>query len=268
MGTGLGGVAERMDREFVLPYDQLDGWPRCTAPGHAGRFVCGNLAGTSLVAIDGRFHSYEGRSIDELTLPTRLLAALGVEFLIVSNAAGGLNPRLSTGDLVVIASHVNLLGRGRFVPGATGPRGPNPYDESLRQQALALARQEQIPAVEGTYIAVSGPNYETRAEYRFLRRIGGDVVGMSTVPEVTAAARLGLRTLALSVVTNVARPDVPRHTTSDEVVAAANLAAPRLCRLVECVLGYFAAAVASGNSSVRNGDAGNFSLLKKFGSAT
>jgi len=237
VGTGLGGVADRMDHDFVLPYEQLDGWPRCTAPGHAGRFVCGRLAGTPLVAIDGRFHAYEGRSIDELTLPTRLLAALGVEILIVSNAAGGLNPRLSTGDLVVLADHINLLGRGRFLADAVEPRAQKPYDDRLRQQALALARREHIPAVEGTYVAVAGPNYETRAEYRCLRRIGGDVVGMSTVPEVIAAARLGLRTLALSVVTNVARPDVPRHTTCAEVVAAANLAAPRLCRLVECVIG-------------------------------
>jgi len=246
LGTGLGGVADRMDREFVLPYERVAGWPHCTAPGHAGRIVCGRLAGTSLVAIDGRFHAYEGRSIEDLVLPARLLAALGAEILIVSNAAGGLNPRLSTGDLVVIANHINLLGRGRFLSGDPMSGAPmsgdpssrdrNPYDESLRRQALTLARREQIPAVEGTYIAVAGPNYETRAEYRFLRRIGGDVVGMSTVPEVTAATRLGLRTLALSVVTNVARPDVPRRTTSDEVVAAANLAAPRLCRLVECVI--------------------------------
>ena len=229
-----------MDREFELPYEQIDGWPRCTAPGHAGRLVCGQLAGTPLMAVDGRFHAYEGHSIEELVLPVRLLAALGASTLIVSNAAGGLNPRLATGDLVVIANHINLLGRGRFPPGRSSPRGESPYDDSLRQQALALARRELIPATEGTYVAVAGPNYETRAEYRFLRRIGGDVVGMSTVPEVTAATQLGLRTLALSVVTNVARPDVPRHTTSDEVVAAANLAAPRLCRLVECVIGELA----------------------------
>lgn len=240
LGTGLGGVAEAMERQAVLPYEAIAGWPRCTAPGHAGRFVCGTLANVSLVAIDGRFHAYEGRSFAELVLPVQLLAALGVDVLIVSNAAGGLNPRLATGDLVVLSGHVNLLGRNRFLPGMATPRGPNPYDPELRRQALALARREQIPAVEGTYVAVAGPNYETRAEYRLLRRIGADVVGMSTVPEVLAASRLGLRTLALSVVTNVARPDVPRQTTSDEVVTAANLAAPRLCRLVELQIGALA----------------------------
>lgn len=234
LGTGLGGIAASMDCHRVWPYEQFAGWTRCTAPGHAGRIVCGELAGVALVAIDGRFHLYEGHTLETVTLPVQLLAALGVEVLIVSNAAGGLNPRLATGDLVVIADHVNLLGRGHFLTGPGTPRGPNPYDETLRRQALALARRERIPAVEGTYVAVAGPNYETRAEYRYLRRLGGDVVGMSTVPEVLAAARLGLRTLALSVVTNVARPDVPRSTTSDEVVEAAGLAAPRLCRLVEC----------------------------------
>lgn len=237
LGTGLGGVVERMERQFVLRYDDVPGWPRCTAPGHVGRFVCGTLGGTPVIAVDGRFHAYEGRSLEELVLPVRLLAALGADTLVVSNAAGGLNPRLATGELMVISDHINLLGRDRFLPGPTTPRGANPYDPALRRRAFDLARREAIPATEGTYAAVAGPNYETRAEYRYLRRIGADVVGMSTVPEVLAAARLGLRTLAISVVTNVARPDVPRHTTSDEVVAEANLAAPRLCRLVECVIG-------------------------------
>lgn len=249
LGTGLGGLVDRMEERVAIDYEDLSGWPRCTAPGHAGRLVCGRLAQAPVVAIDGRFHLYEGRTVDELTLPVRLLADLGVEFLFVSNAAGGLNPRLGTGDLLVIAEHLNLMGRRSMLTGdeRAGIRGAALYDPELRELALRLARRAAIPAATGTYVAVSGPNYETRAEYRFLRRIGGDVVGMSTIPEVLAAARLRLRTLALSIVTNVARPDALRETSSDEVVAAANEAAPRLCRLVESVC-----AAITGSSGIRD----------------
>lgn len=236
LGTGLGGVVDRMQIEATVDYGRLAGWPRCTAPGHAGRLVCGLLGDVPLVAVDGRFHRYEGHDADTLTLPVRLLGELGAQAVLLSNAAGGLNPRLATGDLVVLAGHVNLIGPSAVPSRSARPRTGGPYDPQLRDLALRLARREQIPAWPGSYAAVSGPNYETRAEYRFLRRIGADVVGMSTVPEALAAADLGLPVLALSVVTNVARPDAPRHTTGEEVVAVAAEAAPRLCRLAACVV--------------------------------
>jgi purine-nucleoside phosphorylase len=192
--------------------------------------------------MQGRCHVYEGHAVSWLGFPVRVMRALGAELLIVSNASGGLNPRFAAGDLMLIADHINLLRGGDaavgWSPGA-GRRGrttASPYDPSLIRLALAVARREDFAAHQGVYVAVTGPNYETRAEYRFLRCIGGDAVGMSTVPEVIAAAGCGMRVLAVSVLTNVAAPDAPRPVESAAVIAAAAAAAVNLEKIVAGVL--------------------------------
>jgi purine-nucleoside phosphorylase len=193
------------------------------------------------MAMDGRLHCYEGCAPWQVTFPIRLMHALGIEVLVVSNASGGLNPRLRLGDIVVIEDHINLMGAKRCHDlGAWPCRAPllgkRVYDLVLMEHALAVARRRNMAVQRGVYAAMMGPSYETRAEYRFLRRIGADVVGMSTVPEVLAAARLGVRVLALSAVTNVARPDAPVPTRPEMVVSAARQAEPRLREVVLGVL--------------------------------
>lgn len=237
LGTGLGPFADELRDAVAIPYGAIPHFPQSQALSHAGRVVCGQFAGVDLIALSGRSHLYEGNSLEQLEFPVHCLAMLGVRTLIVTNASGGLNPRLASGDVLVITSHIDLMGRRAINRSAEArPRGVGLYDRQLADLALAAARQYEFPAVEGTYIGMSGPNYETRAEYRFLRRIGGDAVGMSTIPEVQAAARLGLRCLALSVVTNVASPDVAVHTTAEAVVAAATRSATRLAHLVRAAI--------------------------------
>lgn len=247
LGTGLGNLATGITDRTVIPYGEIPYFPRPTAISHAGRLVCGRLHGVPVVAMEGRCHVYEGYSFAELGLPVLTMRRLGAERLIVSNAGGGMNPRLRTGDIVVLVDHVNLM--GRFAPGAMPevasqadvprgfglPRGPSPYDAEMTEWAFAASRAGGFPAWPGTYVAVTGPNYETRAEYRCFRR-WGDVVGMSTVPEVLAAARCGLRVLALSAVTNVAKPDVFEKVDAEEVVVAAAEVEPRMRHLVQGVL--------------------------------
>jgi len=241
LGTGLGELAARIDCAVSVAYQDICGLPRSTAPGHQGRFVCGWLGGLPVIAMQGRCHRYEGYTFTQLAAPIRLMRALGAKHLFVSNAAGGLNPQFVTGDLMVVDGHLNLMGRHAFA--ATARVGQNesnvtppwrqgtPYDPQLLSAALDAARQAQIRCHQGTYIAVTGPNYETRAEYRFLRHFG-DAVGMSTVPEVVAGAACGMRVLAISTVTNVARPDAPERVTSEEVVDVAEHAEPRLRAVV------------------------------------
>ncbi|MFO0904656.1 MAG: purine-nucleoside phosphorylase [Pirellulales bacterium] len=233
LGTGLGGFARDIESAAAIDYRQIPHFACSTALSHAGRLVCGRLAGVPIIAQEGRVHVYEGYGHDQITLPVSVFARLGVETLIVTNASGGLNPRLASGDILVVTGHIDFMGRRAHPRVSAGSRGvADLYDASLAAAALSAARREQIPAAEGVYAAMSGPNYETRAEYRFLRRMGADVVGMSTLPEVREAGVRGLRTLVLSVVTNVARPDVAVHTTAEDVVAAAESAARRLGRLI------------------------------------
>lgn len=252
LGTGLGDLSRAIAADAIIPFADIPHFPTSTALSHSGRLVCGRLDGAPVVALDGRCHLYEGYSTPQIVLPVQLMARLGVERLIATNASGGLNPKLRGGHIVVVTSHVNLMGRRLKVSPESAPRESNawnvscdrgaaatianPYDESLADLVLDVARRHDIDASRGVYVAMSGPNYETRAEYRFLRRLGADVVGMSTVPEVLAAAQLGLRTLVLSVVTNVAKPDVRVHTTAQEVVDVASAAAPRLDRLIRAAL--------------------------------
>jgi len=243
LGTGLGGFAKQIDAEAVICYETIPHFPRATALGHRGQFVCGTIGGLSVVTMEGRFHLYEGYSAQQITLPVRVMKALGIELLIISNASGGMNPLYRPGDLVVIDDHINLMGANPLTgpnDNALGPRFPDlsrPYDPVLIQRALEIARQENITAHKGVYAALSGPNYETRAEYRFLRMIGADIVGMSTVPEVIVAAHMGLKVLALSTVTNVAFPDSSQPPTDGhDVIAVAKTAEEKVRKIVLGIL--------------------------------
>ena len=239
LGTGAGHLASEIQAECEISYGNIPHFPRSTALGHVGRLVCGKLAGQPVVAMQGRFHLYEGYAIDVATLPIHVFHRLGVQTLFVSNAAGGINPKFSSGDIMLINSHLdfmfrtspNLLPAGDFAAPRCLMRSDG-YDMGLIQQALACGRRHGFAIHQGVYAAMLGPNYETRAEYRFLRRIGADVAGMSTVPEVTAATRYGMRVLGLSIVTNVAKPDVLEPTSGEEVINAAEVAAPRLSQIV------------------------------------
>lgn len=238
LGSGLGEYADEIESAEMIDYDDVPHLPRSTAIGHAGRFVAGQIRGVDVLAMQGRFHLYEGYTAQQSSLPVWLMKQLGIDCLIVSNASGGLNPNLQQGDLLVIDDHLNLQWANPLIgpnDENMGPRFPDmarPYDRALGDEALRLAREHGFRAQRGVYAAVSGPNYETRAEIRCFRRLGADVVGMSTVPEVLAAVHAGLRVLALSVVTNVCSPDTPATTDGDDVVATAQSTAPKMRAIV------------------------------------
>ncbi len=239
LGTGAGEVAKTISAEKIFPYREIPNFPVSTAIGHAGKLVCGKLAGTNVVAMQGRFHLYEGYPVELATLGIRLMHQLGIEKLFVSNAAGGINPNFASGDIMMIDSHLDLMFR-RAQPGnfwnlerTIGSRSDQAYDGQMMEQAAVCARRNNFALHRGVYVGMLGPNYETRAEYRYLRKLGGDTVGMSTIPEVCVAAELGIRVLGLSVVTNVAKPDSLDPTSGEEVVAFADIAAPKLKTIIE-----------------------------------
>jgi purine-nucleoside phosphorylase len=238
LGTGLGELADEVASSATLSYRDIPGYARSSALAHKGHLVCGELNGAPVIMLQGRCHGYEGYSLAELTFPVQVLAALGVKTLVVTNAAGGLNPNYSIGDVMLIDDHINLMN----LPwhdgiGSNGSvRGGRFYDRALAGAAVAAARHADFVLQRGVYVAVSGPSYETRAEYRAFRRIGGDAVGMSTVPEVVAAACHGLRVLGLSTITNVACPDAPKTVTAEEVVEVAAVARPRVRAIIEAVV--------------------------------
>ncbi|MCI0335929.1 MAG: purine-nucleoside phosphorylase, partial [Planctomycetes bacterium] len=238
LGSGLGAVGDAIELDAAIDYGDLPHFLKSTAVGHRGRLLCGRLGGVPLVAMQGRFHCYEGYSAERVTFPVRVMKALGIELLIASNAAGGLNPNFAAGDVMVIDDHINLLNRNPLIgvnDDTLGPRFPDmsaPYDRNLGDRALAIARREDFVCHRGVYIAVLGPTYETRAEIRMLRYLGGDAVGMSTVPEAIVAAHAGLRVLGLSTITNVCSPDKPHTTSGDEVVATAETARDKLRAIV------------------------------------
>jgi purine-nucleoside phosphorylase len=252
LGTGLGELAEEVAAEAIIPYRDVPGFPHSTALAHKGRLVCGTLAGQAVVMLQGRCHLYEGYPLAAVTFPTRVLHALGIRTLILTNAAGGINPQYSVGDVMLIDDHINLLWRagGVSLPvpsrdlqacGDTGElthpaRHTRLYDAGLATETLRIARAANFPLHRGVYVAVTGPSYETRAEYRAFRRIGGDCVGMSTVPEVLTASMLGIRVLGLSTVTNVARPDAPQTVSAEEVVHVAATALPKVRAIVHGLL--------------------------------
>lgn len=239
LGTGLGSLADHIAIVASWSFDELPHFARSTADGHRGRLLGGTLGGVPILAMDGRFHAYEGYSPQQITFPVRVMSALGVQLLIVSNASGGLNPSLNSGDIVLIDDHVNLLG-AEFARFARASRTQQTdccelYSAQLLELTERIAASEQIQVRRGTYIAMLGPNYETRAEYRWLRTLG-DVVGMSTVPEVLVAKEIGLPVIAFSMVTNVFRPDDIQQNRSEDVIAAASNAEPKLRQLVAHLL--------------------------------
>lgn len=208
LGTGLGGLVDSIETVATLEYNEIPGFPVSTVEGHAGRFIFGRLGGQSVVAMQGRFHYYEGYSPQTVVLPVRVMKYLGIEYLFVSNASGGVNPRFRVGDLMVITDHINLIPNplvGQNI-GELGVRFPDmsqAYDEGLIRKARAVAEQEDIPLQYGCYLGLTGPTFETPSEYRFYRTIGADTVGMSTTPEVIAARHAGLPVFAVSIITNM-----------------------------------------------------------------
>jgi purine-nucleoside phosphorylase len=242
LGTGLGGLAREIDVAATVDYADIPGFPLSTVESHAGRLLCGTLGGKTVVAMQGRFHRYEGYSLQQVTFPVRVLRALGAETLVVSNACGGMREEWAPGDLMLIADHVNLLGDNPLVgehDDRLGVRFPDmsaPYDASLRALARAVAREQGTVLREGVYVAVTGPNLETRAEYRMLRTIGADVVGMSTVPEVIVAVQGGMRVLGLSIITDQCVPETLEPAELETIIATAGRAEPRLTALVRGVL--------------------------------
>ena len=242
LGTGLGDLAEQIDAEAAIDYADIPHFGTSTALAHKGRLVCGKLAGQTVVAMQGRVHLYEGYSAAQVALPVYVMQRLGASLLILSNASGGMNPQYNSGEVMIMEDHINLMWDNPLTgpnDDSLGPRWPDmsqPYCRQLIEQAEEIARQNNFRVHRGTYAALSGPSYETRAEYRALRRLGADVVGMSTVPEAIAAVHCGLRTLALSVVTNVANPDQPVQTDAEEVLQDAARAANDVQRIVLGVL--------------------------------
>ena len=242
LGTGLGGLTQHIREEASLEYDEIPNFPRSTAISHRGRLVCGKLGELPVMAMEGRFHMYEGYDLQQITLPVRVMKALGAKLLVVSNACGGMNPYYACGDIMLIDDHINLMGANPLIginDDRLGPRFPDmcePYDKKLIERALEVARRENIVAHKGVFVAVSGPNLETRAEYRFLRMIGADVVGMSTVPEVIVAVHCGLKVLGFSIVTDMCLPDALEPADVSKIIATANAAEPKLTKLVLGVL--------------------------------
>ena len=245
LGTGLGKLAEAIEKPVVIPYPDIPDFPVSTVESHAGRLLCGMLAGKRVVAMQGRFHRYEGYSLQQVTFPVRVLRALGARVLIVSNACGVVRSDWKPGDLMLIRDHINLLGDSPLIgpnDDRLGPRFPDmsePYASALRRKAHEVADKD--PALskrlrEGVYVAVPGPTLETRGEYRLIREVGGDVVGMSTVPEVIVAVHSGMQVLGISIITDSAVPETLGKTTLEAIVAAATAAEPALTRFVTGVV--------------------------------
>lgn len=242
LGTGLGGLVGEIEVSAEIAYEDIPGFPLSTVESHAGRLLFGILGGKKVVAMQGRFHRYEGYSMQQIVFPVRVMHALGARTLIVSNACGGMNPLWKPGELMLLADHINLLGDSPLIgpnDDSLGPRFPDmsqPYDEELRAVARTVASELRIVLREGVYVAVTGPNLETRAEYRFLRGIGADVVGMSTVPEVIAAVHMTMRVLGVSIITDACLPDALQAVDVAQIIATAAAAEPDLTRLVSAVL--------------------------------
>ena len=238
LGTGLGKLAERIDVQHIIPYDSLPHFPVSTVESHRGRLLIGTLEGVPVVCMQGRMHVYEGYSAREATFPIRVVAGLGIECLLITTACGGMNPAYRRGELMLLSDHINLQGVNPLVGpnvDAWGPRFPDmsePYDVALRARAKQIADKRAIKLHEGVYVSVLGPNLETKAEYRFLRTIGADVVGMSTTPEVTVARHMDLRVMAIGVITDECFPDTLQPVTLEEVLEAAGIAEPKLTTIM------------------------------------
>ncbi len=242
LGTGLGALAAEIAEESVVSYQEIPHFPVSTVESHAGRLIFGRLGNKDVVAMQGRFHYYEGYSMQQLTFPVRVMKRLGVDTLLVSNACGGMNPQYRPGDIMIIEDHINLLGHNPLIgpnDETLGPRFPDmsqPYSPELITLVQRIALEAKITLQKGVYVAVTGPCLETRAEYRFLRNIGADVVGMSTVPEVIVAVHSSMRTLGLSVVTDACFPDTLKPVDIEEILKVAAEAEPKLTLLMKRVV--------------------------------
>ena len=242
LGTGLGQLAEEMTVELELPYEEIPHFPVSTVESHAGKLLIGYLGGKSVMAMQGRFHYYEGYSMNQIAFPVRVAKMLGIQTLLVSNACGGLNPNFERGDIMLINDHINFLGDNPLIgpnDPDLGPRFPDmsqPYTERLLATAEQVALDAGIKMHQGVYLAVSGPMMETKGEYRYMRQLGADVVGMSTVPEVIAAVHMSMEVLGISVITDECFPDALEPVSLDDVLEAAAMAEPQLTRVVVGVL--------------------------------
>ncbi len=241
LGTGLGQLASEITETYEFPYSEIPNFPVSTVEGHSGKLIFGKLGGKDIVAMQGRFHYYEGYSMKEVTFPVRVMYELGIKTLFVSNAAGGMNPEFLIGDIMVITDHINLFPehplRGKNFP--TGPRFPDmhqAYDPQLIALANEIAAEKGIRLMHGVYVGVQGPTFETPAEYRMYRILGGDTIGMSTVPEVIVANHCGIRVFGISIVTDLGGFDVPVEVSHEEVQIAANKAQPLMTEIMREII--------------------------------
>jgi purine-nucleoside phosphorylase len=242
LGTGLGGLVREIDAELVVDYADIPHFPVSTVESHHGKLIFGTLAGKMVMAMQGRFHMYEGYSLQQVTFPVRVMHLLGVRTLLISNAAGGMNPQFSRGTIMVITDHINLLGDNPLIgpnDETLGPRFPDmsePYSKELVRLAEEVALQMKIRTERGVFVAVPGPNLETRAEYRFLRLIGADAVGMSTVPENIVANHMGMKVLGFSIITDECFPDALQPANVADIIAVANRTEPHLTAIMKAVV--------------------------------
>jgi len=242
LGTGLGGLANEITAEKVIDYGEIPHFPVSTVESHHGRLIFGTLGGKKVVAMQGRFHYYEGYSMQQVTFPVRVMKFLGVQTLLISNAAGGMNPHFSRGTLMVITDHINLIGDNPLVgpnDDGLGPRFPDmsePYSKALIGIAGSVARDLKIRTERGVFVAVGGPNLETRAEYRFLRTIGADAVGMSTVPETIVANHMGMRVFGMSIITDECFPDALQPAQIEEIISVAKNTEPKLTAIMKGIV--------------------------------
>lgn len=243
LGTGLGGLAGKIKVSAKINYADIPHFPVSTVDAHASELIVGTLSGKSVIALSGRFHYYEGYTMQEVTFPIRVLKALGVKTIFVSNACGGLNPQFKAGDIMIIEDHINFMGDSPLIgpnDDTLGPRFPDmcePYSKKLIALAESVALDLKIPVKKGVYLGCSGPALETRAEYRMMRIMGADVVGMSTVPEVIVAVHCGLQVLGLSVITDECMPDALEPANIEKIIAIANKAEPALAKIVSDCIG-------------------------------
>ena len=242
LGTGLGGLVADIDISSELVYSDIPNFPVSTVESHAGKLIFGKIAGKDVIVMQGRFHYYEGYSMQEITFPVRIMKELGIKVLLISNASGGMNPQFSKGDLMILNDHINLLGSNPLIGSNLeeyGPRFPDmsePYSKRLIALAEKVALENQLKVQKGIFIAVPGPNLETKAEYRFLRLCGADCVGMSTVPEDIVAVHSGIEVLGISVITDECFPDALQPVNVDEIIEVANKAEPKLTLLMKEVI--------------------------------
>ena len=238
LGTGLGGLVNEIEIEHSISYEDIPNFPLSTVEGHSGRLIFGNLGGKQVVAMQGRFHFYEGYTMEKVTFPVRVMKLLGIQNLIVSNASGGVNPSYEVGDLMILSDHINLIPNpliGQNIA-ELGPRFPDmseTYCPTLIEKAEAIAKANNLPVQKGVYIALTGPTLETPAEYKYMRIIGGDTVGMSTAPEVIVARHMGIPCFAMSVITDLGVPGKIKKVTHEEIQAVSEVAEPKLTLIIK-----------------------------------